>query len=105
VIAPRNIPSVWGAGRGVDTAAVDDSVVTGSAHHGTGDPVPRRHKPRVDRLTLRVWVNENACETRRTVGWRGRCSCGWRGRLHLNRRDAAAEKRAHAAGDHESAGY
>jgi hypothetical protein len=59
----------------------------------------------MDRLSLRVWVSENACETRRTVGWRGKCSCGWRGRLRLQWREARADMGAHRAGDHESAGY
>jgi hypothetical protein len=105
MIGLRDIPWIQSPPQGGAAAAVDDPVVTGLAPSATSDAVPRRHKPRVDRLTLRVWVNENACDTRRTVGWRGVCSCGWRGRLHLNRRDAVAEKRAHAASDHESAGY
>lgn len=70
-----------------------------------GEPVPRRHKTKIDRLALRVWVSTNACETRRTVGHRGTCSCGWRGRLRLHWREARADVRAHKAGDHEGAGY
>jgi hypothetical protein len=105
MIGLRDIPGVWGAGKAVGAAAVGNSAVTGSAPALVGDPVPRRHRTRMDRLSLRVWVSENACETRRTVGWRGKCSCGWRGRLRLQWREARADMHAHRAGDHESAGY
>jgi hypothetical protein len=104
VIGLRNIPSVWGAGK-ARCRRGGRFGRNGLCPCIVGEPVPRRHKTRMDRLSLRVWVSENACETRRTVGWRGKCSCGWRGRLRLQWREARADMRAHRAGDHESAGY
>lgn len=37
------------------------------------------HKANIAAMRLREFDPKNACDTRRTVGFLGECSCGWHG--------------------------